>query len=74
MPDLEINSSQTNQNNFGMKTVFKTRDEQQFSKHKSYNLFHKINWEINTLDIPTHRTKVLWKEISRNHLKRLKNT
>ncbi len=51
-----------------MKTVFKNRDEQQFSKRKIYNLFHKINWEINVFDIPTYRNKVSWKEISRNHL------
>ena len=57
-----------------MKTVLKNRDEQQFPKRKSYNLFHKINWEINILDFPTHRTKVLQKEISRNHLEKWKNT
>ena len=74
MPDLEIHNSQTHQNNFGYENCVQIRDEQQFSNHKSYNLFHKINWEINILDIPTHRSKVLWKEISRNHLEKLKNT
>ena len=74
MPDLEIHSSQTNQKNFGYENCVQNRDEQQFSKRKSYNLFHKINYEINIINFPTHRTKVLWKNITRNHLKKMKNT
>ena len=74
MPDLEIHSSQTNQNNIGYENCVQNRDEQQFSKRESYNLFHKINWGINTIDFPTHRTRVLWKNITRNHLSKMKNT
>ena len=74
MPDLEIYNSQTNQNNIGYENCVQNRDEQKFSKLKSYNLFRKINWGINTIDFPTHRTKVLRKEISRNHLNSMKNT
>ena len=40
MPDLEIYNSQTNQNNIGYENCVQNRDEQQFSKRESYNLFH----------------------------------
>ena len=65
MPDLEIHSSQTNKNNFGYENCSQNRDEQQFSNHKSSSLFRKINWGNYTLDIPIHRTKAWWKEITR---------
>ena len=58
MPNLEIQNSQTNENNFGYENCVQIRDEQQFSNHKSYKCFHEINWEINIFDIPTHKAKV----------------
>ena len=58
----------------GMKTVFNTDMNNKFSKRKSYNLFHKINWGINTIDFPTYITKVPSKNITRNHLSKMKNT
>ena len=72
MPDLEIHNSQNHQNNFGYENYSQNRDEQQFSNHKSSNLFYKINWVINIIDIPTHKSKVWWKEISKNHLEKSK--
>ena len=67
MPDLEIHSSQTNQNNFGYENCVQIRDEQQFSNYKNYNLFHKINWGINIIDIPTHKIRVLKLKIARKY-------
>ena len=73
MPDLEIYNSQNHQKHFGYENCVQIRDEQQFSNYKSSNLFHKINWENNIFDIPTHKSKVLWKETLRNHLEKVLN-
>ena len=58
MPDLVIQNSQTKQKHFEYENCVQIRDEQQFSNHKSSKIFHNINWEINIIDIPTHKDKV----------------